>query len=183
MSNRQRTLKDFSELKIEERINVTALGIFQLVFKGEANAKFEPAQSKSQVHRVWSMKKLNERQQIAWVEFIDTIKAAHGESGKVCGSYGEYISNGSGDGFRHRDPVAKTNHHHRKIEGLKDFLTRHEKALLLDLLQDTLKSGSGLQLETIGLVRSGYSDKVSARAAGVVHIQVLLDRLAEYFRV
>jgi hypothetical protein len=63
------------------------------------------------------------------------------------------------------------------------FLERRELALLSDLLQDHLNAKSSLQLETIGLVRSGYADREAARVAGVVHIQNLLSRLAAFYQV
>jgi hypothetical protein len=56
-------------------------------------------------------------------------------------------------------------------------------ALLSDLAQDYLRGNSSLTLEAIGLIRSGYKDKVSARAAGVVHVQLLMSRLATYYRI
>lgn len=180
-NKKQKVLRDFSELKpIENRIQMLAIGIYQIQFRGEANDDFRPKNG-TQVHRVWKMQKLDERQQIAWQLFLDDVLLAHGKSGAVCSSYGDYHDNGSGD---IKVPTAYTNKYYDRLEHLLTrYLLRSERALLVDLLQDTLKSNSSLQLESIGLIRSGYQDKVSARAAGVVHVQNLLDRLASYYSI
>lgn len=173
-------LKDFSDLKpIDKRIQLVAAGIYQIAFKGEVKQDFRP-KTGSQVHRVWKMVKLSERQQIAWQVFLDDIDLAEGLSGKVTGSYGEYTDRGS-DGFK--VPKAHVNAYYKRLERLRTFLDRREVGLLAELLQDTLNGQSSLQLETIGLVRSGYQDKDQARTAGVVHIQCLLDRLASFYQV
>jgi hypothetical protein len=128
------------------------------------------------------MKKLDERQQIAWQMFLDDVMLAHGKSGGVSSSYGEYHDKGHGDDFK--VPTAYANVYYRRIEQLiGQHLSRSERALLVDLLQDTLRGNGSLQIETIGLVRSGYQEKVSARAAGVVHVQCLLDRMASFYGI
>jgi hypothetical protein len=179
---KQKVLRDFSELRpLEKRIELVASGISQIVFKGQVNEDFRPREG-TQVHRVWKMTKLDERQQIAWQQFCDDVNLAHGKSGSVCSAYGEATDRGDGSDFR--IPTAFSNTYYRRIERLlTQFLDRKERALLYELLQDTLKANSSLSLEAIGLLRSGYSDKVSARAAGVTHIQCLLDRLAAYYGV
>ncbi len=180
---RQKTLKEFSELKPidQKRIEIVASGIFQIAFKGEANDDFRP-KAGTQVHRVWKMMKLDERQQIAWQMFCDTVFQAHGKSGKVGSGYGEY-TDGSGVDFR--IPIAYINVYQRKLEELLlRFLDRRERELLIDLLQDTLRGDSALDLETIGAILSGFKkDKEYARVAGVVHVQCLLNRLATFFQV
>lgn len=184
MAKKAQVLKNFSDLQPVERqrIELVASGILQLAFKGVANRDFEPKVN-TQVHRTWKMAKLDERQQIAWQSFCDDVRLAYGKSGSVCGSYGDQIDNGSGDGMK--IPKAFTNTYYRRIEKLlTEFLDRHERALLYALLQDDLRGDASFDLETIGIVRSGYSkDKVSARAAGVVHVQTLLSRLARYYGV
>src|SRR5690606_5803264 len=178
----QKVLRDCSELKpIENRIQMLAIGIYQIQFRGEVKEDFRPKNG-TQVHRVWKMCKLDERQQIAWQLFLDDVLLAHGKSGAVCAAYGDYHDNGNGDEFK--APTAYTNRHYDNLERLlMTHLSRSERALLVDLLQDALKGNSSLQIETIGLIRSGYSDKVSARAAGVVHVQTLLSRVADFFGV
>jgi hypothetical protein len=184
MSNRRRAaiLKDFSELKpLETRIQMLAIGIYQIQFRGEAHEDFEPKNG-TQVHRVWRMKKLEIRQQIAWQIFLDDVNLAHGKSGGVSSSYGEYHDKGNGDEFK--VPTAYANVYYRRVEQLlMQHLSRSERALVADLLQDTLKADSSLQIETIGLVRSGYQEKVSARASGVTRVQMLLDRMADFYGV
>jgi hypothetical protein len=179
-SKRNQTLKDFSDLRpIDKRIQLVAAGIYQIAFRGEANSDFMP-KAGTQVHRCWKMTKLSERQQIAWQEFIDDVNLAEGISGKVTGGYGEYTDRGS-DGFK--VPRATINAQYKRLERLRGYLTRHELALLSELLQDHLNGKSSLQLETIGLVRSGYNDKDAARVAGIVHIQCLLDRLSSFYQL
>ncbi len=180
--SKRAVLKDFSELRpIEQRIELVASGIYTLAFKGVANEDFAP-KSGTQVHRCFKMLKLDERQQIAWTQFVDDVRLAHGKSGNVCASYGESTDKGSGDGFL--APTAYINTYYRRVERLIiQFLDRAERALLYELLQDELKGNSGLSLEAIGLLRSGYADKVSARASGVTHVQCLLNRLASFYGV
>jgi hypothetical protein len=177
-----KVLKDFSELKpVDKRIELVAAGICQIVFKGEMNDDFKPKQG-TQTHRMWKMGKLSLRHQIAWRYFNDDILTAHGKSGKVGSSYGEYTDHGGGDGFR--VPVAYSNAPMRRLEDLlARFLDRRERALLVDLWQDTVKGDSSLQLETIGLILSGYKHEEYARVAGIVHVQGLLARLATYYRI
>jgi hypothetical protein len=182
MSKKQTVLKDFSQLKpVEKRIELVATGIYQIAFRGVALVDFQPKQG-TQVHRVWKMQKLDDRQQIAWQQFIDDVMLAHGKSGNVTSGYGEFSDKGNGNEFK--VPTAYTNTYYRRLERLlKGFLSRRERALILELLQDHLQANSSLQIETIGLVRSGYGDKASARSSGVTHIQNLLDRVADFYGV
>jgi hypothetical protein len=179
---RQTVLKDFSQLKpIDERIEILASSISKLHFKGEALDDFKP-RSGTQTERVWRMNKLDDRQQIAWRYFCDDMVMAKGKSGGVCGGYGEYTDKGNDSEFKR--PVAYANQALLRLEHLlMDYLDRRERALLSDLAQDYLRGNSSLTLEAIGLIRSGYKDKVSARAAGVVHVQLLMSRLATYYRI
>jgi hypothetical protein len=180
---RRAVLKTFSELKPveQDRIALVASGISAIVFKGEAIESFKPREG-SQINRVWRMLKLDERQQIAWVQFADDVALAYGKSGAVCAAYGEQVA--QGDGSELKIPRAKTNVYYRRIERLlTEYLTREERALLYELLQDALKANSSLSLETIGVLRSGFSDKTSTRVAGVVHVQTLLSRLAAFYQV
>ena len=178
---KKRILKDLSQLRpVNERIEMLSVGIYQIVFRGIADEDFKPEKG-TQVFRCWKMQKLDARQQIAWQEFLDDVRLAAGKSGNTTSSYGEYTDRSETNDFR--IPVAYENSHKRRLNRLFDQLDRREYALLVDLTQDTLRGNSSLQIETIGLVRSGYSDKVSARAAGVVHIQNLLDRLADIYGV
>ncbi len=177
-TKKQTVLKDFSALKIEKRIELSAIGIYQIVFRGEADRTWEPRKG-TQIHRVWKMQKLDVRQQRAWKRFRDEVDAARGKSGGVTSPYGEQI--GDGDPSE-RMPTAYTNEQYRRVEYIfKRYLGRRERALLGDLLQDDLKSGTELQLEFIGLIRSGYANADDARTSGVTHVQNLLDRLADLF--
>jgi hypothetical protein len=183
MSKKQTVLKDFSQLQpvVEKRIELVAAGIYQIAFRGQALDNFQPKQG-TQVHRIWKMTKLDERQQIAWQQFMDDVNLAHGKSGSVTSAYGEYADKGNGNEFK--VPTAYVNKHYQNLEMLLDrFLSRRERALLAELTQDTLRGNSSMQIETVGLVMSGYADKASARAAGVAHCQALLSRLADFYGV
>jgi hypothetical protein len=176
-----KVIRDFSELKpIESRIEAVAHSFLQVAFKGEVHPDFEPKQG-SQAHRVWRMGKMAIRHQIAWQNLMNDVKLSAGRSGSVCANYGEGVDRGDGSDFR--VPKARTNPAYRRLERLRELMGRRERQLLHAMVQDSLVSTSGLQLEVIGLVQSGYGDKVSARAAGVATIQSLLDRLADLYQV
>jgi len=177
MTKKQAVLKDFSALKTTQRIELTAFGIYAIVFRGEADRTWEPRKG-TQIHRVWKTTKLDVRQQRAWKKFRQDFDEAHGKSGGVTASYGEQLGNGDGE----RMPRAFTNEQYRRVHHIfKTYLGRREKALLYDLLQDDLKSGTDLTLEFIGLLRSGYGGEDDARVAGTVHVQYLLERLADFY--
>lgn len=182
MSKPQKVLKEFAALKpIDERIQILASSICQLTFKGESLDDFKP-RSGTQTERVWKMQKMDDRQQIAWRYFCDDMNMAKGKSGGVTSPYGDYVEKSDDADFKR--PVAYANQALLRLEHLlMDFLDRRERALLSDLAQDYLKGTSSLTLEAIGLIRSGYRDKVSARAAGVVHVQLLMNRLANFYRI
>lgn len=172
-------LKDFSSLKQEQRINLLALRIYQIqsVFRGHKERAFEPRQN-TQVHEVWGLEKLSIRQQQGWKKFRQDFDNAEGKSGSVTAAYGEYLGSGDGETI----PTAYVNDAYQRIHSIfTRFLDRREAALLHDLLQDDLRSGTELKLEYIGLIRSGYTTDVEARAAGVVHVQNILDRLASFY--
>src|SRR5688572_25528401 len=86
MSKKQTVLKDFSQLKIEKRIELSAIGIYQIVFRGEMERAFEPKKG-TEMHRVYKMKRLDLRQQRAWKLFRDDVDNARGKSGSVCSAY------------------------------------------------------------------------------------------------
>lgn len=176
-----RVYKDFSQLKpVEARIEALAAQIYQIAWSGEAIEHYKP-RVETQMFRVWRMEKLDRRQQMAWKQFRDDIDRATGKSGAVTAAYGEYKDESS-FGPSDRMPVAYTNQSYERIRDIfYRYLGRRDKALLYDLLRDDLQKGGELNVETIGVVRTGYRDKASARAAGVVLIQSLMDRLADYY--
>jgi len=184
MSNRtkQTVLKEFSQLKpIDERIQILASSICKITFEGQMLDDFKP-RTGTQAERVWKMQKFDDRQQIAWRYFCDDMNMAKGKSGAVTSAYGDYVEGGDDKDFKR--PVAYANQELLRLEHLlMNFLDRRERALLSDLAQDYLKGTSSLTLEAIGLIRSGYRDKVSARAAGVVHVQLLMSRLASFYGI
>lgn len=179
MSKKQTVLKDFSQLKLEKRIEISAIGIYQIVFRGEMERAFEPKKG-TEMHRVYKMKRLDLRQQRAWKLFRDDVDNARGKSGSVCSAYGEQTDRGDSSEFR--PPKAFTNKEWEKIKWIfRVYLSPREARLLWDLLQNDLKGTSELRLEFIGLMRSGYAGEDDARVAGVVHIQNLMDKLADHY--
>lgn len=176
-----KVLKDFSDLRpVEARIEALAAQIYQIAWSGEAIDRYKP-RVETQIYRVWKMAKLDFRQQAAWKQFRDDVDKAAGKSGGVCSAYGEYSDKG-GFGPSDKVPVAKTNKAYNRVEFILDrYLGRRERALLVDLLRDDLQKGGDLNIETIGVIRSGYKDKAQARASGVTHVQNLLDRLADLY--
>ena len=169
--------KDFSVLKPEERIELTAFAVYQIVFRGEKERAFQP-RAKTVIRRVWEAERLNLRQQRAWRKFMDDYDKAEGKSGGVTSGYGEYTDKSDSD---FKVPTAYENVYYKRIVQICNSLSRREYALLKDLVQDELKATGNIRLELIGLMRSGYQDKNSARVAGVVHIQNLLDRIADCY--
>lgn len=184
MSNRTKpqkkiVLKEFSALKTDERIDSLAMSLLRVVHRGERETAFEPRKG-TQLHRVWAANKLNIRQQMAWREFRRDCAAAEGKSGGVCGAYGEYVEKGNDADFK--VPTAYVNAAYKRVEHiLMDYLDRHDRALLADLVQDDMNSSKKLTLEIIGVIRSGYKNENDARIAGIVNIQTLLSRLASYY--
>jgi hypothetical protein len=176
--SKKAVLRDFSALKVEKRIELSAIGVYQLVFRGEQERAFEPRKG-TQIYRVYRMNRLDLRQQRSWKKFRDDFDRAQGKSGSVTSSYGEFQDGGDNS---ERVPVAYTNGAYERIKDIfQRYLGRRERALLYDLLQDDLRSGTELQLEFIGLIRSGYSGEDEARVAGVVHVQTLLDKLGDFY--
>lgn len=169
--------KDFSVLKPEERIALEVFAIYQVVFKGEKERAFQP-RAKTVMRRVWEAERLNLRQQRAWRKFMDDYDKAEGKSGSVTSGYGEYTDKSDND---FKVPVAYENAYYKRIVQICNSLSRREYALLKDLVQDELKANNNIRLELIGLMRSGYADKNSARVAGIVHVQLLLDRIADQY--
>jgi hypothetical protein len=171
--------KDFSVLKKEERIELTAFAVYQLVFKGEKERAFQP-KPKTIVYSVWNSGKLSLRQQRAWMKFLDDVEKAEGHSGNVTSSYGDFTDGGSGDHFR--VPRARENDELKMVDYICNrFLSKREYQLLCDLFRDHLQNRGQAKVEDIGLIRSGYNGKRDAYVAGAVNIQNLLDRLADAY--
>jgi hypothetical protein len=178
MTKRNTVLKDFSALKVEKRIELSAIGIYQIVFKAEQERAFEPRKG-TVLHSVWQAQKMDMRQQRAWKRFRDDVDAALGKSGGVTSSYGDYHDGGDSSD---RVPTAHTNKAYQRVQDiLQRHLGRREKTLLHDLLQNDLTSNTELKLEFIGLLRSGYADERDAKTAGVVQIQCLLDKISDFY--
>lgn len=173
-----KVLKTLQDLQQEKRIELAAIGIFHLVFKGEKEYAFKPREG-TQLHRVWSMKRLNLRQQRGWTKFLKDCDEAIGKSGGITSAYGALTGGGEPSG---KTLVSYTNKAFDDVDYIVNrYLTTRERTLLRDLIQDHLKATDNLQLEFIGWIMSGYSDPDNARTAAVVHIQNLGDRLATFY--
>ncbi len=171
-------LKDFSGLKVEDRIDSLAMSLLKVVHRGERETAFEPRKG-TQLHRVWAANKLDIRQQMSWRAFRRDCDMAEGKSGGVTIRYDDVVDS---DGTSVKVPVAFMNNAQRRIEHiLLVYLDRHDRALLADLYQDDLNASKKLTLEIIGVIRSGYKNENDARVAGIVNIQSLLSRLASYY--
>lgn len=178
---KKQVLKDFNQLKKlnQVRLDIVAMKIYEVVHKGAREKAFEP-KAKTLVWKAWDADKLSMRQQEGWHMLCKDINEAYGKSGSVSSGYNE-MSDG---GERTYLPRAFVNEAQRRLEDLeRRFLSRREKALLKDLLRNYAQEGHDIKLEHIGLVRSGYAGDDSARASGITHIQILLDRLADFFGV
>lgn len=179
MSKKQTVLKDFRQLeKInQKRLDLIAMQIYQVVFKGAREKAFEP-KAKTAVHTVWAADKLSMRQQQGWHMLRKDIQDAYGKSGGVSSGYGELQDGGE----RTFLPKAFVNDAYKRLHDLEHrFLARRDKALLKDLLRNAAQEGYEVKLEHIGLIRAGYAGTESARVAGVVIVQGLLDKLADYY--
>lgn len=171
-------LRDFAELKVEERIDTLAMSLLKVVHRGEKETAFEPRKG-TQLWRVWNANKLDMRQQRAWKAFRKDCDMADGKSGGVTIRYDDLIDS---DGNTHKIPTAFVNGAQMRIERLfMVYLDRHERALLADIFQDDLSAGRGITLEFIGMIKSGYKNEKDARIAGIVNIQALLSRIASYY--
>ena len=171
--------KDFSVLKQQERIELTAFAIFQVVFRGEKERAFQP-KPKTMVYSVWNSVKLSMRQQRAWAKFLDDIEKAEGHSGGTTASYGDLTDGGGGD--NHRVPKARENAQLQRVNYIcTRFLSKREYQLLRDLVLDHMQNRGQAKVEDIGLIRSGYQGKRDAYVAGAVNIQNLLDRIADAY--
>lgn len=179
MAKQKTVLKDLKQLENlnRQRVDIIAMQIYAVVFKGGKEKAFEP-KAKTLVWKIWDMDKLSIRQQQGWHMLCQDIQNAYGKSGSVSSGYNE-MSDG---GERTYLPRAYVNAAQGRLEDLeRRFLSRREKALLKDLLRNYSQDGHEVKLEHIGLVRSGYAGEDSARVAGVVHVQALMDRLADFF--
>ncbi len=177
-AKQQVVLRDFSELKQNERIEIVALKIFGIVHKGVKDVAFEPRRG-TEMHRAWSAGQFNKRQQIGWWLFRKDCDAAIGNSGGTTSGYGDFTDGGSSP---ERIPTAFQNASYDRVEHiLYEYLDRHERTLLADLVQHDMKLNSKLTLEFIGLAKSGFKGKRDAYVAGVTNIQALLSRLSTYY--
>lgn len=165
-----------SDLQTVAMLQRVAIGVYEVAFRGEADEFYRP-QEGTILHRVWKMHKLTFRQQRTWKRFVEDLRAAHGESGKVTASY-ETAVQVSGN----RVAMVGTTPAWDRVERLMmHYLDRDERILLADLITDEIQSPGIIQLELIGLARNGYRDGAQARAAGVANICALLSRISGFY--
>jgi hypothetical protein len=176
----QTVYKEFTDLTVMKRIDMTAVAIYEVHRTLEAEAAFEPKPN-TQLHRIWKLKKFDMTQQRGWIAFRREAQEAFGKSGPVTSSYGEFTDGGDGDGFR--VPKAFVNDAHRNIEYLMRYYLIYDEALLLrDLIKDDVQNHENFNIELIGFMKAGYKKEETARANGIGHIQCLLTRLGRFYR-
>lgn len=165
-----------TDLQTVAMLQRVAIGVYDIQFRGEADDFYKP-QEGTLLHRVWKMHKLTFRQQRAWKKFVEDLRAAAGESGKVTSSY-ESAVQVSGN----KVTLASTSPEYDRVHGLyHHYLDKDERILLRDLVTDEIQSPGILRLELIGFARNGYRDDAQARAAGVANVCALISRIAGYY--
>lgn len=176
----QTVYKEFTDLTVMKRIDMTAVAIFEVHRTLEAEKAFEP-RANTQLHRIWKLRKLDMTQQRGWIRFRQDAQDAYGKSGPVTSSYGEITDGGDGDGFR--VPRACVNDAQIRIDHLMyNYLIYDEVLLLRDLIKDDVQNHENFNLELIGFMKAGYKKEETARANGIGHIQALLTRLGRFYR-
>jgi hypothetical protein len=175
---KQKVLRDFSELpSLAKRIEQVALGISADIFRPEREEAFAPRKG-TVLHGLWQGKRLTLRHQRAWKHFTIDLYEAHGKSGPVTSSYGEYADKPISD---FKLPSAYVNAQYKRLERLIAALTGEERILLKDLIVEEVQRPGHLKLELIGFARNGYRDEAQARAAGAATITCLLNRIATHY--
>ena len=180
MTKKQTVVKAFAEISLEDRTRLLAdLHILTVVHNGEAERAFEP-KTGTFLHDIWKQKHFDIRQQRAWKTWRHECDVADGKSGGVTSGYGEFTDGGDDDFIV---PVAFENYaRQRCCDILERYLGRRDARLLADLTLHDLGRIPEFSAEQIGVVRSGFSKvKSHAKVAGIVNIQNLFTRLADYY--
>lgn len=165
-----------SDLQTVAMLQRVAVGVYEVAFNGEADDFYKP-QEGTLIHRIWKMHRLTFRQQRTWKKFVEDLRAAAGESGKVTASY-ESAVQVSGNKIT---MVSTTSEYDRVHNLYHNYLDKDERILLRDLVTDEIQSPGILRLELIGFARNGYRDDAQARAAGVANVCNLLSRMAGFY--
>jgi len=180
MSKKQTVVKTFAEINIKDRTRLLAdLRILTVIHRGESERAFEP-KTGTFLHDLWRQRHFDLRQQRAWKTWRHECDIAEGKSGGVVGGYGDFTDGGS-DG----DKIPKAFENYaltRCRDILENHLGRRDAKLLADLTQHDLGRIPDLSAEQIGVVRSGFNKvKIHAKIAGIVNIQSLFSRMADYY--
>lgn len=171
MSNRTRKAKADAV-----DIDRVAIAVYELQFRGIKALDYKPRDG-TVMHNVWKSEKLELRQQRAWAAFVNDLREAVGESGKVTGSYEQAVQVSGNKSWS-----AWTNREYDRVTRLCDeFLDRRERKLIVSLIYDETQNTGVLQIERIGLHRNGYRDAAQARSAGIANICYLMDRVATFY--
>jgi hypothetical protein len=177
---KKKSVKSFADISLHDRTRLIAdLRILTVVHNGEAERAFEP-KTGTFLHDLWCHKHFDIRQQRAWKTWRHECDVAEGKSGGVCSSYGEFTDGGS-DEFK--VPKAFENYALQRCRDiLENYLGRRDAKLLADLTQYDMGRIPELSAEQIGVVRSGFNKvKAHAKIAGIVNIQSLFTRMADYY--
>jgi hypothetical protein len=176
----KKIVKSFADISIKDRTRLLAdLRILTVVHNGEAEKAFEP-KTGTFLHDLWSQKHFDIRQQRAWKTWRHECDIAEGKSGGVTFGYGEFTDGGEND---FKVPKAYDNYALTRCRDiLERYLGRRDAKLLADLTQYDMGRIPELSAEQIGVVRSGFNKvKLHAKIAGIVNVQSLLTRLADYY--
>jgi len=176
----KKIVKSFADISLRQNSRLIAeLRILTVVHNGEAERAFEP-KTGTFLHDLWGQKHFDIRQQRAWRAWRHDCDVADGNSGGVCSAYGEFTDGGDND---LKVPKAYENGARRRVRDiLENYLGRRDARLLADLTQHDLGRIPELSAEQIGVVRSGFNKvKTHAKIAGIVNIQSLFTRLADFY--
>lgn len=176
----KKVVKTFAEINIKDRMRLLAgLHILTVVHRGEADRLFEPKPG-TFLHNLWKQKHFEIRQQRAWMAWRSDCDNAEGKSGGVTFGYGEFTDGGGND---FKVPKAFDNHALRRCHDiLTRYLGRRDAKLLADLTQYDMGRIPEMSAEQIGVVRSGFTQvKMHAKVAGIVNVQALFTRIADYY--
>lgn len=165
------------DIEQELAIHRVAVGIYADIFRAEREEEYAPRKG-TVLFALWQGKRLSLRHQRAWRHFTVDLFQAHGKSGPITSSYGEFADKPTGGG---QIPTAYVNAQYKRLERLISMLTGEERVLLKDLIVEEVQSPGHLRLELIGFSRNGYRDDAQARAAGAATVTCLLNRIASFY--
>lgn len=164
----------------QDDITRVAIAMLQTHFVAAKKEAFRP-RAGTLMHKLWTERRLTERQQVAWHNFTEDLHGWRGKSGSVTSNYGESV--GGGEPSDLKIPTAFSDFRRRRLDALVNFLSPFERSMLTDLIADELEVKGLLDLEVLGLYFNGYKSGDMARATAVGKITYFLDRLSAFYNV